>query len=248
MMRPMFLLAPALVLASTAHAQFIEPDGYGWSRGDDDSAWFEWDVFTSATGGNLPDVGQFPSTLPDGWTTPDVYDTSGLAIITSSGNFYSFVGPIALDVVVPNYGYGGGSTTLILQIRTQGNELDYGSVNVWGVLPEEHVELTRQSLGEFGWLVDSLFRFELEGNESVYVVSFAAADAHAAIDRIAVDTFARADACAADFNGDTVVNTLDFVAFLNAFVAQDGTADFNGDTVVNTLDFVAFLNAFVAGC
>jgi len=55
-------------------------------------------------------------------------------------------------------------------------------------------------------------------------------------------------ACPADFNGDTVVNTLDFVAFLNAFVAQDGSADFNGDTVVNTLDFVAFLNAFVAGC
>ncbi|MCW5775450.1 MAG: hypothetical protein KIS87_03255 [Phycisphaeraceae bacterium] len=54
--------------------------------------------------------------------------------------------------------------------------------------------------------------------------------------------------CPADFNGDTVVNTLDFVAFLNAFVAQSHTADFNGDTVVNTLDFVAFLNAFVAGC
>lgn len=35
---------------------------------------------------------------------------------------------------------------------------------------------------------------------------------------------------------------------LNAFVAQDGSADFNGDTVVNTIDFVAFLNAFVAGC
>ncbi len=244
------LLSPAavLALASLAHAQFVEPDSYGWSRGDADSAWFEWDVFTSPTGGNLPDVGQFPSTLPDGWATPDVYDTTGLAIITSSGNFYSFVGPIVLEVVVPNYGYEVGSTTLILQIRTQGNELDYGSVHVWGVPPVEHVELFRQSLGEFGWLVDSLFRFELDGNESVYVASFAAADAHAAIDRIAVDTFAHAEDCPADFNGDTVVNTLDFVAFLNAFVAQDASADFNGDTTVNTLDFVAFLNAFVAGC
>ncbi len=54
--------------------------------------------------------------------------------------------------------------------------------------------------------------------------------------------------CPADFNGDTTVNTLDFVAFLNAFVAGDAAADFNGDTTVNTLDFVAFLNAFVAGC
>ncbi|MCW5775413.1 MAG: hypothetical protein KIS87_03065 [Phycisphaeraceae bacterium] len=55
-------------------------------------------------------------------------------------------------------------------------------------------------------------------------------------------------ACAADFNGDTVVNTLDFIAFLNAFTANDPRADFNGDTVINTLDFIAFLNAFTAGC
>lgn len=54
--------------------------------------------------------------------------------------------------------------------------------------------------------------------------------------------------CAADFNGDGIVNTLDFLAFLNAFSAGDPSADFNGDGVVNTLDFLAFLNAFNAGC
>lgn len=57
-----------------------------------------------------------------------------------------------------------------------------------------------------------------------------------------------ATACPGDFNGDTVVNSLDFVAFLNAYASSDPKADFNGDTVVNTIDFVAFLNAFVAGC
>ena len=56
------------------------------------------------------------------------------------------------------------------------------------------------------------------------------------------------DPCPADFNGDTTVNTLDFLAFLNAYTAGDPRADFNGDTVVNTLDVLAFLNAFVAGC
>jgi len=55
-------------------------------------------------------------------------------------------------------------------------------------------------------------------------------------------------ACAADFNGDTVVNSLDFIAFLNAYSAQDSSADFNGDTVINSLDFIAFLNAYVDGC
>jgi endonuclease/exonuclease/phosphatase family metal-dependent hydrolase len=54
--------------------------------------------------------------------------------------------------------------------------------------------------------------------------------------------------CLADFNGDGVVNSLDFTAFLNAFVAGDASADFNGDGSIDSQDFVAFLNAFVVGC
>ncbi|HRQ73484.1 MAG TPA: GC-type dockerin domain-anchored protein [Phycisphaerales bacterium] len=54
--------------------------------------------------------------------------------------------------------------------------------------------------------------------------------------------------CPADFNGDTVVNTLDVLAFLNAYTSGDPRADFNGDTVINTLDLLAFLNAYTAGC
>ncbi|HRQ73403.1 MAG TPA: agmatine deiminase family protein [Phycisphaerales bacterium] len=54
--------------------------------------------------------------------------------------------------------------------------------------------------------------------------------------------------CPADFNGDTVVNTLDVLAFLNAYSSGDPSADFNGDTIINTLDVLAFLNAFVDGC
>lgn len=54
--------------------------------------------------------------------------------------------------------------------------------------------------------------------------------------------------CRADFNGDGTVNTLDFIAYLNAFNAGDPSADVNGDGVVNTLDFLAFLNAFNEGC
>ncbi|GIK20328.1 MAG: hypothetical protein DYG93_05280 [Leptolyngbya sp. PLA2] len=56
------------------------------------------------------------------------------------------------------------------------------------------------------------------------------------------------NSCKADFNNDGVVNTLDFIAFLNAFTSGDQRADFNGDGVINTLDFIAFLNAFTAGC
>lgn len=57
-----------------------------------------------------------------------------------------------------------------------------------------------------------------------------------------------ADACVADFNGDGVVNTQDFLAYLNAWTAGDPAADINGDGVVNTQDFLAFLNLWTAGC
>lgn len=54
--------------------------------------------------------------------------------------------------------------------------------------------------------------------------------------------------CPADFNGDGEVNTLDFLAFLNAYNAGDPGADFNGDGTINTLDFLDFLNAYNEGC
>jgi len=54
--------------------------------------------------------------------------------------------------------------------------------------------------------------------------------------------------CAADFNGDGDVNTLDVLAFLNAWTGHDPRGDFNGDGTFNTLDVLAFLNAWTAGC
>jgi len=54
--------------------------------------------------------------------------------------------------------------------------------------------------------------------------------------------------CRADLNGDGVVNTLDFLAFLNLWTAGNRTADWNRDGTVNTLDFLAYLNEWVAGC
>ena len=54
--------------------------------------------------------------------------------------------------------------------------------------------------------------------------------------------------CRADFNGDGEANSVDFIAFLNAFTAGDPAADFDFDGEVNSQDFIAFLNAFVEGC
>ncbi len=85
-------------------------------------------------------------------------------------------------------------------------------------------------------------------------VRFVAEDAasgsiiEAAVDEFRVFDFVCDDGCPADFNGDGDVNTLDVLAFLNAWTSNDDSADFNGDGEINTLDVLAFLNAWNAGC
>ncbi|MCL4742494.1 MAG: hypothetical protein KJZ54_09865 [Phycisphaerales bacterium] len=52
------------------------------------------------------------------------------------------------------------------------------------------------------------------------------------------------DECYVDCNGDTVINSLDFLCFLNLYTSQNPAADCNGDTVINSLDFLCFLNLY----
>jgi hypothetical protein len=54
--------------------------------------------------------------------------------------------------------------------------------------------------------------------------------------------------CIPDWNADGVVNTQDFLAYLNDWSAQNAVADLNEDGVVNTQDFLAFLGLWAAGC
>ena len=56
------------------------------------------------------------------------------------------------------------------------------------------------------------------------------------------------DDCPADLNGDGIVNTQDFLVYLNLWSAGDAAADWNEDGTVNTQDFLAYLNDWVAGC
>jgi hypothetical protein len=54
--------------------------------------------------------------------------------------------------------------------------------------------------------------------------------------------------CAADMNGDGVLNVLDFVEFQLLWQAGDRQADCDGTGEFNVLDFVCYQQAFVAGC
>ncbi len=54
--------------------------------------------------------------------------------------------------------------------------------------------------------------------------------------------------CVADFNGDKVLDIFDFLAFQNAFVAQEAIADMDCNGGYDLFDFLGFQNAFVGGC
>ena len=54
--------------------------------------------------------------------------------------------------------------------------------------------------------------------------------------------------CAADINGDGVLDILDFVAFQSAWQAMAPIADCDANTVFNVLDFVCYQTLFQAGC
>jgi hypothetical protein len=54
--------------------------------------------------------------------------------------------------------------------------------------------------------------------------------------------------CPSDFDGSGFVDTDDFDAFVNAFIAGGDDADFDGSRFVDTDDFDAFVHAFEGGC
>jgi hypothetical protein len=82
-----------------------------------------------------------------------------------------------------------------------------------------------------------------------FVVSDAPEDSitEAAVDSLRVVSNA-CGWCAADFNGDHLLDLADLIEFANAFVATDTIADYEQDGDVDLLDLLYFLAAFDAGC
>jgi hypothetical protein len=181
--------------AAPALADFVVPDGtnYAWTRGvTANSTYAQWERFTTTAGPNTPDVGAFAGgTLPGSAPAWNTFDRNSFSFITGGGNIYSPSGIVAPQVDIPSFDLGAGySTTILLQVRTQGTEIDPASVLIGGVAPVQSTELFRQALGGFGgFLVDTLYRFELPGNAAGYTAQFQALGSSMSLDRVAVDTF-----------------------------------------------------------
>ena len=54
--------------------------------------------------------------------------------------------------------------------------------------------------------------------------------------------------CAADLNGDGVLDNADIGAFVGLFLASDPAGDFNADGVLDNGDIFSFVQAFITGC
>jgi len=61
-------------------------------------------------------------------------------------------------------------------------------------------------------------------------------------------TFALAQACYADCDGNTALDIFDFLCFQDAFVLADPYADCDGNSTFDIFDFLCFQDEFVTGC
>jgi len=177
--------AAALVVSLSANSvfgAFITPT----FRGDANTTYQEWNIFSSATGANAPDVA---SSNLNG--TASATETTGTAFVTSGGNIYSFAAATAFNVVIPDFDLGSGYiTNAVVQIRTQGTELDTASILFNGVAASSATLLYTEALGGFGGaLEDWEFVFtNVAGNIASDLITFQASGSSMSLDKISVDT------------------------------------------------------------
>lgn len=159
-------------------------------RGTANSEAGYWESFTIAYGapGNSADMA--------GATTGAILTQTGSAgsFITGTGNIYDFSEGIQAFQVSDATPFTPG--TVVLQTRTLGSELDYGSVTlsytdgsgVHSLSPASHLELDRGTT--LGASVSSLFQWDLTGLAvTEYSISFNGAGPSVSFDAMTLDTW-----------------------------------------------------------
>jgi hypothetical protein len=189
--------------------EFLPPDGLtrpfrDWTRGDANSTYAEWDVFTFTPGvvEYAPDAGTFPTSgTPNGADSLLVVNTDQAEWFTTSGaNIYSPTVAMSFTATAPSYGLGAGwNTRAVLHIQTLGTEVDpstlvmrynNGSSDV-AAASIFHAVLDEIQLGGFGGtLIDQFFVFDVVGfNPSEFAFDFGATGPHMSLGGVAIDAF-----------------------------------------------------------
>jgi len=181
-----------LASISTAYSQFITPS---W-RGGTNSEYSEWDVFTNADigdGVNSPDLAQDTPT-----NDATILSSTTSAFLTSAGNIYSFLDPIACQL---DDSTNFQTENIFLQINSLGSTLDLDSVrlippNATG--PDDLITPTRAFIidqgsltGEFGGLGTSYaIQWDLSANPLIgsYTILFEASSSSMSLNDVSLDT------------------------------------------------------------
>jgi hypothetical protein len=197
-----------LVLGGSTSAATVSPVTPGWSRSGAYATYQAWDVFSNPAGPNAPNnpgdptFGPFVDQSPHNTNgVANVIDTSGDSFVTGGGNIYSPTSATHIKLTSPDFNLGTGYvTTVLLQIRTQGDEAVYSgaggirltSTDAGGphaIYPTGAAELNHQPLGGFGGsLVDYATRFELPFSAALLTFNVDAADTSMSFDRASIDT------------------------------------------------------------
>jgi hypothetical protein len=166
-----------------------------------------WDVFTQVGAGkanspNVPGVVpdpprvEGPATNPNG--TAAVFELTGAGFVTGGGNIYSPGAPVSMKTDVPNYNLGSGyQTHVVLQIRTQGTNIDTAALAVNGVLASTLGDYSYQpiltvAMGAQGSLIDHKFEFTIPGNNALDSITWNSIESSSSHDKVSIDTRATA--------------------------------------------------------
>ena len=115
-----FAIAAILSITAASAADLVNPDIPSW-RGDANTAYAQWDSFTSAEGG--PNAAEQGS----GW---NLYNFGSGAIIASSGNLYGAGGALNIHVY-PAAAPLFGMQEAVVNISFAGNPIDTGDVRAF---------------------------------------------------------------------------------------------------------------------
>ncbi|MGD9645929.1 MAG: PEP-CTERM sorting domain-containing protein [Pirellulales bacterium] len=189
------------LLGGAAHAAFITPSG--WTRPVDDTAasstlttFQHWDVLgSSGDDPALPKAADVAKINPNGAATVrDSSSPASGAFITSGGNIYSFSGVITPEAIVPGYAAAGYRTEFLVQLRTQGQNIDTADLTLGGVPVSSlagfsYTELSNVDLGGFGgFLIDHAWTFTAPADLASFTLDWGWGASSASFDQLAIDT------------------------------------------------------------
>jgi len=180
-----------------------------WDRGDANSVYAGWDVFTNPVAG--PHAPDLPNSFPADGSLAGGLNGADAAISMTAGaadsflvgsNIYSPTVATAFEAQVPGYGNGATwNTRVAVQFRTRGSGLDFDGITLtyddggpqvltWNDRTYFE-ELSSTALGGFGGTeIDSIVVFDILGfNPAEFTLAFAAASSSMSLANVAVDVF-----------------------------------------------------------